>query len=196
MFNVIEFNKTTVKKSSAVNRGAADLLQMVIYFGISAILIATVVMYASGLSSKSNDQEEYQNASTILANTRSMLKQEGVYNFSSAAEMTSSLLNFGGVPKSMGNTGTMKNTWGGAVTIAPTTSGGTNNAAFILTYEGVPFESCIALASSVSQAPNVVTTTINGTATNGVVKASTVGSQCSKDSGGTGSNTITFTTNN
>ncbi|HDL6535735.1 TPA: prepilin [Yersinia enterocolitica] len=196
MFNVIDFSKTTVKKTSSVNRGAADLLQMVIYFGISAILIGAVVMYAAGLSGKSNDQEEYQNASTILANTRSMLKQEGIYDFSSAAEMTSSLLDFGGVPKSMGKSGTIKNTWGGAVTVAPTTSGGTTNAAFILNYEKVPYESCIALASSVSQAPNVVTTKVNGTATNGVVKASTVGSQCSKDSGGTGSNTITFTTNN
>lgn len=196
MFNTTNFNKMSIAKSVHVNRGAADLFQLVIYFGITAILLAGVVLYASGLSGKSNDQEEYQNAGTLLANTRAMLKQQGIYDFSGAAEMTASLVNFGGVPVSMGKNGKIKNTWGGAVTLAPATSGGTAKAAFTLSYDKVPYESCIALASSVSQAPNVVTTKINGTATSGVVKASTVGSQCAKDSGGTGSNLVSFTTNN
>ncbi|MEG7665004.1 type 4 pilus major pilin [Hafnia paralvei] len=194
MSNVlINFSK---EKSSTINRGAVDLFQLVVYFGVTALLLAGVVIYASSLSGKTNDAEEYQNANTLLSNARSYLKQQGIYDYASAAEMTSTLVNFGGAPSSMGKDGTIKNTWGGAVTLAPTTSGGAAKAAFILTYEKVPYEACIALATKVSEAPNVVTTKINGTATNGVVKASAVSSQCTKDSGGAGANSVAFTTNN
>lgn len=186
----------------AIHRGAADLFQLIIYFGISAVILAAVVSYASGLWSKSNEQSEYQNATTLLANTRAMLKNEGVYDFTSAAQMTGTLVQFGGVPKSMGIIGEqksgsvkVKNSWGGEVTVTPASSGGTDNAGFTLTYEKVPYQSCMALATQISQAPNVVTTKVNGTENNGAVKSSAVGAQCQADNGGNGTNSGAFTTN-
>ncbi|WPM86307.1 type 4 pilus major pilin (plasmid) [Apirhabdus apintestini] len=93
-------------------------------------------------------------------------------------------------------TATLRNSFGGTVTLAPATSSGSAKSAFTLTYNGIPYEACTQLATSMSSAPSIITTSINGTANNGTVSAANAGKQCTANSGSTGQNTLAFTTNN
>jgi hypothetical protein len=79
--------------------------------------------------------------------------------------------------------------------VQPVSTGGGQNTAFSLTYTQVPQEACAQLAQKMSGANNVASTSINGTATSGAVSASVVASQCTADSGSTGTNTLIFTSN-
>jgi hypothetical protein len=131
-----------------------------------------------------------------------MLKTGGVYNFSSAATMTGALVQFGGAPGSMAVIGTkssgsasLNNRWGGTVTVQPVSSGGGQKTAFSLTYTQVPQEACAQMSQKLSGANNVASTSINGSTTNGPVDSSVASTQCTADSGSTGTNTLVFTSN-
>ncbi|EEE0644696.1 hypothetical protein CB016_003868 [Salmonella enterica] len=82
---------------------------------------------------------EYSNGTTILTNARARLKTDGIYDFSGASDMTGTFIQLGGAPKGMivGNkasgSATLKNQFGGSVTLAPATSNGAAKAAFTVT---------------------------------------------------------------
>ncbi|EBD3901201.1 prepilin [Salmonella enterica] len=188
-------------RSASVHRGEANLLGLVLSIGVSALMVVAVVMFAANLSSTNKIQDEYSNGTTIISNASARLKTDGIYDFSGASDMTGTFIQLGGAPKGMivGNkssgSATLKNQFGGTVTLAPTASNGAAKVAFTVTYSGYPQEACTQLATQMSVAPGVVTTTINGTANNGTVTAANAGKQCQADSGSTGKNTIAFTTN-
>lgn len=180
-----------------VNRGAANLMELIIVIGVMALLILAVLGGAKMLYEKNDVSSEYTNATEILTNTRSMLKVSGQYDFTGADDMTGALVQFGGVPDTMSIIGTqssgtakVKNAWGGAVTVKPATVNGTAKAGFSLTYEKVPYQACESIATQLSAAPGVTTTSINGSSTTGVVSASNAGTQCTDDN----NNTLIFTT--
>ncbi|HAF1392041.1 TPA: prepilin [Salmonella enterica] len=190
------------RRTVSVNRGEANLLALVITLGVVAVMIIGVIKFGSNISDSNNVQAEYSNATSLITNARARLKTDGIYDFSGAGDMTGSLIQFGGVPggmkiegKKTSGTATLKNLFGGSVTLAPATSNGSAKAAFTLTYSGVPYEACTQLATSLSIAPGVVTTAINGTSNSGSVSAANAGKQCTADNGSTGQNTLAFTTN-
>lgn len=187
---------------SAVHRGAITLLEAAIYIVIALVILAVAMTQGGGLFNRNDASTEFSNAAELMSNTRSMLKTSGTYNFSGADDMTGALIQFGGAPANMTVVGTkgsgtakLQNVWGGAVTIQPVATGGGQKSTFSLTYAAVPQEACITLATKLSAAPNVVTTKVNGTSTNGPVAASDVGAQCSADNGAIGQNSLTFTSN-
>lgn len=194
-------NNLLSRRPTSVHRGEANLLALVLVIGIVAIMVVGVMSFASNISDSNNIQAEYSNGSTIITNARARLKTDGIYDFSGAADMTGTFVQLGGAPKGMivGNkssgSATLKNQFGGSVTLAPATSNGAAKAAFTVTYNAYPYEACTQLATQMSSAPGVVTTAINGASNSGVVSAANAGRQCVADSGSTGTNTLTFTTN-
>lgn len=191
-----------LKKRSAVHRGALTLPEAIIVSAVAMIIVVAVYASGGGLFNSADYSEEMSNASEIMTKTRSMLKTGGVYDFSSAATMTGTLVQFGGSPGSMAVIGTkssgtasLNNRWGGSVTVGPVSTNGGQNTAFALTYTQVPQEACAQMAQKLSGANNVASTGINGSTTSGTVSSSVAGTQCTADSGSTGTNTLVFTSN-
>lgn len=182
-----------------IHRGEFQLLATIVVLGISALLLLGVLVQTKKSYSKSDINTEYSNATEIITNTRSMLKIAGQYDFSSADAMTGALIQFGGAPGGMNiigspssGTAKIKNNWGGAVTITPATVAGTDKAGFSLTYEKVPFQACEALATQLSQASGISTSSINGANNVGTVTANNASSQCTDND----NNILVFTTDN
>lgn len=191
-----------LSRRSAVHRGALTLPEAIIVSAVAMIIIVTVYASGGGLFRSADYSEEMSNSSEIMTNTRSMLKTGGTYQFSSAATMTGALVQFGGIPGSMAVIGTkgsdsasVNNRWGGSVTVQPVSTAGGQKTAFSLTYTQVPQEACAQMAQKLSGANNVASTAINGSTTSGAVSSSVAGSQCTADSGSTGTNTLVFTSN-
>ncbi|MEG0280996.1 MAG: type 4 pilus major pilin [Morganella sp. (in: enterobacteria)] len=187
---------------SAVPRGAITLLEAAIYIVIALVVLAVAMTQGGGLFNRNDANTEFGNAAELMSNTRSMLKTSGTYNFTGADDMTGALIQFGGAPANMTVVGTkssgtakLQNLWGGEVTVKPVATSGGQKSTFSLTYASVPQEACITLATKLSAAPNVVTTLVNGTTTNGAISASDIGRQCTADNGSVGQNTLTFTSN-
>lgn len=183
-------------RTRPIHRGVLSI-EMLVILAVIAIMVITIFLNAGSLFGKNETSNELANVQDIMTNTRTLLKTQGVYDFSDSSAMMGALIEFGGVPKSMTVVGestsgsaTLINTWGGSVTLAPAASSG-GKTGFTLTYEKVPQQACATLATKVSQA--VAETAINGSSTVGTVSATTAGSQCTKDSGSTGTNTLKFT---
>ena len=159
-------------REHTVHRGVLSI-EMLVILAVIAIMAITIFLNAGKLFSKNETSNELANVQEIMTNTRTLLKTQGVYDFSDTATMTGALIQFGGVPGSMSVVGeatsgsaTLINTWGGSVTVEPTSSDG-GKTGFTLTYEKVPMEACTTLATKVSQA--VSETSVNGTTTTGTV---------------------------
>lgn len=184
--------------SRPVHRGVLSI-EMVIILAVIAIIVIYIFSNSGGLFRKNDTTMELSNAQEIMTQTRTLLKTQGLYDFASAASMTGTLVQFGGVPNSMtvigdksSGTATVINTWGGAVTVQAESSSGGSNTGFSLTYENVPQESCVTIATKMSQTTVVSETTLNGSATVGAVSAANAGSQCQADNGSNGTNTMKF----
>lgn len=182
--------------TAKVHRGVLSI-EMVIILAVLAILAITIFLNGGSLFGKNDTSTEMANTQQIAINTRSLLKDAGIYNFNSAADMTGVLVKFGGIPKSMtvvgdaaSGTATVINTWGGAVTVEPTASAG-GKTGFTLTYDKVPMTACTVMANKLSQ--SFGETSINASKTVGIVSASTASAQCTKDNGSSGTNTLKFT---
>lgn len=186
----------------AVNRGAITLIEAGIYFIVALIVIVYAFQQGGSLFSTNDASTELSNAGTLLTNGRSMLKTNGTYNFSSSADMTGALIEFGGAPDGMQVNGvkgagnaTLTNVWGSPVTLEPVTVSGGLKTRFSVTYNGVPLTACTTMATKMSNISNVVSTSVNGTVTNGPVDASDAGTQCKADDGSSGVNVLIFTSN-
>ncbi|EIW7889541.1 pilus assembly protein PilX [Salmonella enterica] len=166
------------------------------------VVIALVLGSVYLLRSRTSVASESSNVQTIITSTQGLLKGTDGYTFTSAAKMTGALIQMGGVPKSMtirgtpsSGTATLYNTWGGSVTVAPSTTAGFNNG-FTVTYEKVPQDACIQLATQISRTGLVNGITLNATAHNdGKVTTEQASAQCTADSGSTGTNKLIFTVN-
>ncbi|MBY4841133.1 type 4 pilus major pilin [Pantoea sp. DY-5] len=190
------------KTISAVHRGAFNLTEAAIV-GV-LVLLAIIYYISSGNSqfSRADYTEEITNASDIMTNTRGQMKTAGSYQFSSSSDMTGALIKFGGVPGTIAVNGTkssgsatLTNRWNGSITVEPVSTGGGSNTSFALTYTQVPMEACTQMSQKLSGANNVASTSINGSTTSGPVSAAVAASQCTADSGSTGTNTLVFTSN-
>lgn len=184
-----------------IHRGVLSI-ELVIILAVIVIMVIYIFANSGSLFRKNDTTMELGNAQEIMTQTRTLLKTQGGYEFSDAAKMTGTLVQFGGVPNSMTLVGdkssgsaTVINTWGGSVTVQAEASSGGNNTGFSLTYESVPQEACVTMATKMSQTTVVSETSINGTATVGAVTAANAGSQCQADTGSNGNNTLKFKSN-
>jgi hypothetical protein len=170
------------------------------------IMVGTVLalVLVASLFSKNDTSTELSNAQFIMNQARGLLKSRGSYDFTSAAKMTGTLIQFGGVPAGMtinGNaqsgTATAVNLWGGDVIVAPEkVNGFANNKGFSVTYKNIPQEACVTLATKMSETSLVNELSISGTNNIGGVSAERAGAQCTANNGSTGTNTLIFKSNN
>lgn len=190
-------------KSNLIHRGflSLDTMGVLLIIAISVIVVLGTV---SMMFSKNTVNTEMSNIQSVVTEVRGMLKTQGEYPFSSAAKMTGTLVQFGGVPgnltingdKASGNA-KIANGWGGDVLISPEkVQGSTNNKGFSVTYKNVPQDACIALATKLSSSAMISEVSISGTNNSGAVNAETAGTQCKADNGSTGQNTMIFKSNN
>ncbi|EDS5053790.1 pilus assembly protein PilX [Salmonella enterica] len=195
--------KNTVPDSGPAQqaKGWGMLEQITIALAV-IVVIALVLGSVYLLRSRTNVASESSNVQTIITSTQGLLKGTDGYTFTSAAKMTGALIQMGGVPKSMtirgtpsSGTATLYNTWGGSVTVSPSTTAGFNNG-FTVTYEKVPQDACIQLATQISRTGLVNGITLNATAhSDGKVSTEQASAQCTADSGSTGTNKLIFTVN-
>lgn len=178
---------------------------------LEQIAIAVAVIFVIGLvlgsyfllKSRTSVASESSNIQTIITSTQGLLKGTDGYTFTSAAKMTGALIQMGGVPKSMtvrgtpsSGTATLYNSWGGSVTVAPSATAGGFNNGFTVTYEKVPQDACIQIATQISHTGLATAITLNATAhSDGKVTTEQASVQCTADSGGNGTNKLIFTVN-
>ncbi len=100
--------------------------------------------------------------------------------------MTGALIQMGGVPSGhdragrtpSSGTATLYNAWGGAVTVAPASTSGFNNG-FTVTYDKVPQDACIQIATQISRTGLTNGITLNSTAhSDGKVTTEEASAQC------------------
>ncbi|MEM7998644.1 type 4 pilus major pilin, partial [Morganella morganii] len=112
-------------KNNLIHRGflSLDTMGVLLIIAISVIVVLGTV---SMMFSKNTVNTEMSNIQSVVTEVRGMLKTQGEYPFSSAAKMTGTLVQFGGVPgnltingdKASGNA-KIANGWGGDVLISP-----------------------------------------------------------------------------
>ncbi|WP_235424031.1 type 4 pilus major pilin [Citrobacter koseri] len=185
-----------MKENNAINRGWLSL-ELTGVLLIIIVAIIGVVAWIGGAFAENDTSNELANINSIMTNTRGLLKGSTGYDYSSAANMTGTLVEYGGVPSTMSihgtassGTATVTNIWGGAVTVQPETISGTTGAGFSVTYEKVPQQACTTLTTKLSSGSMVTQTTINGTVLTGEVSPAQAAGGCVADDGGAGSNTI------
>lgn len=131
--------------------GALEVM-IAIFVGIFAVIGA--IAWNSKLTNTANNNDELQNVSSLITNTRQMKTQSGYGT--SGTNLIPVLLAADGIPENMQKTGTtVFNVWGGAVTNVSTGTG------YTLTYAGVPDSNCIFLASK-SANSEALSVKING----------------------------------
>lgn len=172
---------------------------------IALVVIVVIGLVFGGyylLRNSVNVGKESSNIQTLISSTQNMLKGGDGYTFSSGAKMIGSLIQMGAYPKTMTVRGTassgnatLYNGWGGAVTLSPITVSGFSNG-FSLTYEMVPQNACVSIATQLSRARIADAITVNSTAhSDGSVTTEEASAQCTADNGSTGTNKLVFTLN-
>lgn len=131
--------------------GALEVM-IAIFVGIFAVIGA--IAWNSKLTNTANNNDELQNVSSLITNTRQLKTQSG-YG-ATGTDLIPVLLSGDGIPENMQKSGTaVFNVWGGAVTNISTGTG------YTLSYAAVPDANCIFLASK-SANSNAQTVRING----------------------------------
>ncbi|EIX5869858.1 pilus assembly protein PilX [Salmonella enterica] len=198
-------NGNSMKKNGNNNAPHAKGWGIMEQGAIALVVIVVIALVLGGLymlRSRTSVANESANIQTIITSTQGLLKGSDGYTFTSAAKMTGALIQMGGVPKSMtvrgtpsSGTATLYNSWGGDVTVAPASTSGFNNG-FSVTYEKVPQDACIQIATQISRSGLANGITLNSTALNdGKVTTEQASAQCTADNGSTGTNKLIFTIN-
>ncbi|EBO7128526.1 pilus assembly protein PilX [Salmonella enterica] len=189
------------KKNEPHDKGWGILEQ-----GTIALVVLFVIVVVLGslyaLRTRTNVATETANIQTIITSAQSLLKGSDGYTFTSSAKMTGALIQMGAVPSGMtvqgdktSGTATLYNAWGGAVTVAPASTSGFNNG-FTVTYDKVPQDACIQIATRISKTGLTNGITLNSTAhSDGKVTTEEASTQCKADHGSTGTNKLIFTIN-
>lgn len=173
--------------------------------GIALVIIFVIALVLGGYWALKNNVSvgnESSNIQSLITSTQNLLKGTDGYTFSSGAKMMGALIQMKATPKGMtvrgtasSGTATLYNGWGGAVTLSPVTVSGFSNG-FALTYELIPQNACVQLATQLSRAAIADAITINTTAhSDGIVTTEEASAQCTADNGSTGTNKLTFTVN-
>lgn len=162
---------------------------------VGFIALASIGIYAvySKVQTSSKANEEGKNLETMRAGIKNLYGGQTNYTGLSATVVAQAKV----APLSMINVGnTLRNSFGGAVTITPVSvNGGTNNA-FSITYANIPADVCVKLATASGASfdgvgPTSGTWTWKPIASGSVVNLTTVTPACSAYTG-VAANTISF----
>lgn len=150
-------------------------LEVMIALIIGSLVIIGAVGWYQSLDTKSKNGDELENISSLITNTRQMRTASGYGT--SGTNLVPVLSNAAGIPEKMEySSSVLYNAFGGTVTIL------SNGQTFTVTYNGLPTENCIFLASKAGSSSNQQTRINSGTAITGEVTAIQASSSCNTDS--------------
>lgn len=161
-------------------QGGFGALEVMIAIVVGLFAIIGAIAWYSKLTNTSNNNEELQNISSIITNTRQLKTQSGYGP--TGTNLIPVLIAGEGIPENMQKSGgTVSNVWGGAVTNVSTGTG------YTMTYAGVPDSNCIFLASKSANSNSMSVRINGGTAITGEVTAIAATSACTS-----GTNTLSW----
>lgn len=150
-------------------------LEVMIALIIGSLVIIGAVRWYQDLDTKSKNSDELTNLSSLTTNIRQMRTASGYGT--SGTNLVPVLSNAGGIPDTMEYaSNVLYNAWGGAVSVL------SNGQTFTITYNGLPAENCIFLASKAGSSSSQQTRINSGTAITGEVTAIQASSGCNTDS--------------
>jgi len=153
-------SKHLVRKIGQAGFTALELI-VVLIVGVSIIAFAANKM--ASVFGASAIAEESDNVAVIMAGVR-QINDAGSYLQANGAiptpvQLQTTLIAISAAPRAMVATpATLRNRWGGAVTLAPAAN------TYGISYAGVPVDDCIKLTNKVSMMTSVLAVTINGAA--------------------------------
>lgn len=163
-------------KSKTINRfhkqtGSSNM-EMLFYLILAAILISAAIAFGLKLFNKQTNNGEQTNVANLVVNTRALKGSQG-YG-ASGANLIPQLIITDGIPDGLTNSsGAIFNSWNGTVTVTST------GPAFVLTYSGIPQDSCVSLATKVAKTRAYSTKINSGTAIVGEIDSATAATDCS-----------------
>lgn len=135
-------------------QGGFGALEVMIAIVVGIFAVIGAMAWNSKLTNTANNNDELQNISSLITNTRQLKTQSGYGT--TGTDLIPVLLRSDGIPENMQKSTTgVFNVWGGAVTNISTGTG------YTLTYASVPDSNCIFLASK-SAYSNALSIRING----------------------------------
>ncbi|MNJ56865.1 hypothetical protein D3C77_524290 [compost metagenome] len=154
---------------------------MLFYLILAALLFGGAVALGFTLFNKQTNNGEQSNVTNLVVNMRALKGGQG-YG-ASGTNLIPQLVATDGIPDGMTiSGGAIFNSWNGAVTLAST------GPAFVLTYNNVPKDSCVSMATKVAKTRAYQTKINSGGVVIGEVDSATATTQCSTDT-----NTIAWT---
>jgi hypothetical protein len=172
-------------KSKTINRfhkqtGSSNM-EMLFYLILAALVVGGAIALGLKLFNKQTNNGEQTNVANLIVNTRALKGSQGYGT--SGANLIPQLIVTDGIPDGLTNSsGAIYNSWNGAVTVSST------GPAFVLTYNSIPQDSCVSLATKVAKTRAYSTKINSGTAVIGEVDSATASTNCSATT-----NTIAWT---
>ncbi|OWJ89363.1 hypothetical protein B6S59_31260 [Pseudomonas sp. A46] len=168
-------------RSFSRKQNGATTMEVLFYLIVAALVLYVVVQMGFKLFGKQTNNTEQTNVAELIINTRALKSSQG-YG-ASGTNLVPQLLATDGIPNGLTVASNVPyNAWNGAVTVVSA------GVAFTITYQAVPQDACVALATKVAKNQAFTTRINSGTALTGEVTAATATTSCS----GT-TNTITWT---
>lgn len=172
-----------MKEIKATKQLGFGALEVMIALLVGALAIVGAIGWYQKLMSSNNNQDELSNVTSIITNTRNLRTTSGYGT--SGTNLLPALNKAGGIPDAMSvsSSNVVSNAWGGTVTVT------SNGTWFTVSYNGVPDENCVFLATKGAISKTIQTSINGGSTITGEVTAAQANSGCSTDS-----NTISWIT--
>lgn len=156
-------------------------MEMLFYLILAALVVGGAIALGLKLFNKQTNNGEQSNVANLIVNTRALKGSQGYGT--NGANLIPQLIVTDGIPDGLTNSsGAIYNSWNGTVTLTST------GPAFVLTYSGIPQDSCVSLATKVAKTRAYSTKINSGTAVVGEVDSATASTNCSATT-----NTIAWT---
>lgn len=171
--------KRTIKNIRAQN--GMSTVEVLFILIVAAIVLFVAVQKGYSLFGRQTNNVEQSNVAELIMNTRSLKSTQG-YG-ASGTNLVPQLIATNGIPSGLTISSNMPfNSWNGAVTVVSA------GVSFTITYQNVPQDSCVMLATKVAKNQGFTTRINSGSATSGEITPAVATAGCSSDS-----NTISWT---
>mgnify|MGYP006176810427 CR=1 FL=1 len=172
----MKYNRPFARKQNG-----ATTMEVLFFLIVAALVLYGVVQMGFKLFGKQTNNTEQSNVAELIINTRALKSSQG-YG-ASGTNIVPQLIATDGIPNGLTVVSNVAyNAWNGVVSVASA------GVAFTITYQSVPKDACVALATKVAKNQAFSTRINSGTALTGEVTAAIATTSCS----GT-SNTVAWT---
>lgn len=168
------------RKISSKQKGMSTI-EILFVLIVITIALAFAVQKGYSLFARQTNNTEQTNVAELIMNTRSLKSSQGYGT--TGTNLVPQLVATKGIPSGLTVASNVPyNSWNGAVTVVSA------GVSFTITYQDVPQDACVTLATKVAKAEGFTTRINSGTATSGEITPAVATAGCSSDS-----NTIAWT---